>query len=111
MWWLVLQFGSTATPSRPPSPPVVTTLGTVPISVGEPPAAGSWKSLKVSRSVISIEPSGSQLIPHGTDQPVEIVVIEDGTPPLPEAVVALTWLLGGDVLPAASWATTVSRYV
>src|SRR5215813_5952290 len=78
--------------------------------VRAPPAAGSRNSWNVSRSVISMVPSGIQLMPQGTDQPVEIVVIVDGTPVPPAAVVAETSLLAGEVLPAASWATTVSLY-
>src|SRR6266536_406459 len=51
-------------------------------------------------------------VPHGIVQPVEIVVMLDGTPPsvLHEVVVNDTELLWADVLPAASLATTCSVY-
>ena len=58
--WLVAQSGSTATPSRPPSPPVPTAFGTVPTCVLAP-ARVTLNTLNDSRSVTSaVWPSGIQ---------------------------------------------------
>src|SRR2546421_4334562 len=47
-------------------------------------------------------------MPHGIVQPVEIVVMSDGLPPLHDDVVNDTVLLWSETLPAASRATTFS---
>src|SRR5258706_6048447 len=109
--WLVLQAGSTATPSSPPSPLVVTVFGTVPTWV-RAPLRVTLKTLNESRSVaIAVWPSGIHEMPHGIVQPVETVLMLDGTPPLQEVVVMVLALLGAETLPAASLATMVSVYV
>src|SRR5438552_14018803 len=106
--WLLVQFGSTATPSRPPSPSVVTAFGTVPTWVFAPDRV-TLKTLNESRSVTSaVWPSGSQDMPHGMVQPEEIWVMLDGLPPVHETVVNVTLLLGAEVFSAASRATTAS---
>src|SRR5690349_18491143 len=101
--WLPAQFGSNATPSSPPSPFVVTTLGTVPTRVFVAPVVLSLYTRNCppatlsSRSVTRADcPSGAKEIPQGMVQPVEYVEIADGTPPLQELVVKLTVLLGAD---------------
>src|SRR5437868_2326782 len=109
--WLVAQAGSTATPSRPPSPSVVTVLGTVPTWV-RTPAVVTLNTLNESRSVaIAVWPSGIQAMPHGMVQPFEMVVMLEGAPPEQPAVVMVLALLGAETLPAASFATTVRVYV
>src|SRR6266536_2365489 len=115
--WLVDQFGSNATPSRPPSPFVVTTFGTVPMSVLVPPVVLSLYTRNCplatlsSRSVTNADcPSGAKYVPHGMVQPVEYLEMLDGTPPLQALVVNDTVLLCADTLPARSRATTFSVY-
>src|SRR5687767_14038865 len=106
--WLPF-FGETARPSRPPSPSVVATFGTLPISVFLPSRV-ALNTLNESRSLISaVLPSGSQATPHGIVQPSDTVLTLDGAPPSPPALVfAVTALLAAETLPAASLALTVS---
>src|SRR5436305_41730 len=108
MKWFELYRGSTATPRRPPSPSVLTTLGTLPMSFLVP-LCDRVNRLNDSRSVITAEPLGRKSMPHGMLQPLESVVIFDGTPPpggtLP--VCTVTALLGSEELFPASFARTV----
>src|SRR4051794_25955577 len=100
-------------PRRPPSPLVVTTLGTLPTWVLVP----DWVSLKIlkeSRSVTSADPSGSQLRPQGTVQPDETVRMAEGTEsiplsdPLPVGAVAFPVPVAAPSRPVASAAAVAA---
>ncbi|GGR28886.1 hypothetical protein GCM10010251_51370 [Streptomyces aurantiogriseus] len=77
MWWSWLQSGDTAMLRRPLSGVPFTVCGTVPTFVLTPDGV-SLKSWKESRSLISAEPSGSQLRPQGMFHPDETVVTAAG---------------------------------
>src|SRR6266545_4117694 len=92
---------------RPPSPSVVAALGTRPNSVFVVPVTLTRVTRKSSRSVTrACWRPGIQQMSHGMVHPV-VTVVGVWSVPRPQAlVVKLTVLLGAEVLPAASRATT-----
>src|SRR2546423_8057564 len=104
------QVGEKATPIRPPSPSVVWLLGTLPTWVLPLPSLLILKTPNVSRSVTRAKvPSGAKEMSHGTSQPPETCAGVPGLLPPPQAWVSkVTVGLFGEVLPAASLATTCS---
>src|SRR3954464_8405212 len=107
--WSAANVGDTWMPSRPPSPSVPDTSGTVPATVRVPSGATlttSW----VSRSVMIPAPSGRKSSPHGTSVPASTGVTSP-TGSRPARVVTGPPAPAGERFPAASAATTVKVYV
>src|SRR5947207_651569 len=105
--WSDAKFGDRARPSRPPSPLVVTTPGSLPSTVFWPDSVTRTISSR-SRSATSAEVSGRNAMPHGRSSLV-MSRSNTGSPPPPVPLV-LTVISGlkSDVLPLASLARTLN---